>query len=81
MTKMSLFDWDTKVRPHLHYIQTGAELCARHALQLTCKPDFAALACHELILCRAVLEAALRDVTGALAEYDRKPAEGMEHVA
>lgn len=75
---MTLFDWDQKVRPHLVFIEAGASMAARHATHLPCKPDFTTRAQDELAECRAVLEAALKNVIAAQAVYESKE---VEHAA
>lgn len=73
---MTLQDWDTKVRPHLNFIRSGAEMAARHARQLPLRPAFEAKAEGELAEARAVLEAALQQIIAAQATYESKPLEG-----
>jgi hypothetical protein len=72
---MTLQDWDTKVRPHLNFIRSGAEMAARHARQLPLRPAFESKAEDELAEARAVLEAALKQIVTAQATYASKPLE------
>ena len=72
---MTLADWDTKVRPHLNFIRSGAEMAARHARQLPLRPAFETKAQDELAEARAVLEAALQQIVTAQVEYEAKPLE------
>jgi hypothetical protein len=72
---MTLQDWDTKVRPHLNFIRSGAEMAARHARQLPLRPAFESKAQDELTEARTVLEAALQKIIAAQAEYESKPTE------
>lgn len=72
---MTLFDYDRNVKPHLGFIEAGADMAARHARALTCKPPFPTHAQDELAATRKVLESALATITAAQAEYDAKPME------
>jgi hypothetical protein len=72
---MTLFDYDRNVKPHLNYIEAGAEMAARHARALTCKPSFPTHAQDELAETRRVLESALATITAAQVEYNAKPLE------
>jgi len=72
---MTLQDWDTKVRPHLNFIRSGAEMAARHARQLPLRPAFESKAQDELAEARAVLEAALHQIKVAQVTYESKPLE------
>ena len=72
---MTLQDWDTKVRPHLNFIRSGAEMAARHARQLPLRPAFETKAQGELAEARAVLEAALQQIVTAQAAIESKPME------
>jgi hypothetical protein len=73
--RMTLFDWDMKVKPHLTYIEAGASMAARHARALMCKPDFPTLAQDELADARRVLENALASIASAEVAYQQKPVE------
>lgn len=77
---MTLFDWDREVRPHLHFIEAGANMVARHASLLPCKPYFETIAEDELAKSRAVLEAALQNIIAAQQTYENKILE-REHAA
>lgn len=77
---MTLFDWDVKVRPHLHFIEAGASMVARHALLLPCKPYFETIAEDELAEARKVLETALANINAAERIYEAKALE-HEHVS
>jgi len=72
---MTLQDWDTKVRPHLNFIRSGAEMAARHARQLPLRPAFESKAQDELAEARMVLEAALKQIVTAQETYANKPLE------
>jgi hypothetical protein len=72
--KLTLEQWDAKIRPHLRGIEDGADMITRHVNHLMGKPDFETLAHHDLQCCEAVLANALERVIRALAEYDRKQA-------
>jgi hypothetical protein len=72
---MTLSDWDVKVRPHLHFIEAGAEMAARHAKSLSCRADFRTRAEDELTECRATLERALANVIAAQSIYANKESE------
>lgn len=72
---MSLHDWDLKVKPHLNYIEAGAEMTARHARALTCKLSFTTHAQDELAEARKVLENALAMIDAAQIAYEAKPLE------
>ena len=72
--KLTLEQWDEKIRPHLRGIENGADMITRHVNQMMGKPDFETLAHHDLQACETVLAFALERVIRALAEYDRKQA-------
>lgn len=72
---MNLFDWDQAVRPHLTFIEAGSAMAARHAAMLPCKAVFETLAQHELAQARGVLEASLKNIIAAQAQYENKPSE------
>lgn len=72
---MTLQDWDTKVRPHLNFIRSGAEMAARHARQLPLRPAFESKAQDELAEARTVLETALQKIIAAQAVYESKEVE------
>ena len=72
---MNLSDWDAKVRPHLNFIRSGAEMAARHARRLPFKPDFETKAQVDLAEARAVLESALASIKAAQDAYNAKPLE------
>ena len=72
---MTLSEWDDKVRPHLHFIESGAEMAARHASKLPCRAQWATIAEDELIAARTVLENALRDIIAAQQQCETKPVE------
>lgn len=72
---MDLMDWDLKVKPHLNYIEAGAEMTARHARALLCKPGFTTHAQDGLEEARKVLEGALQAIVTAQATYEAKPVE------
>lgn len=72
---MTLEDWDTKVRPHLNFIRSGAEMAARHARQLPLRPAFETKAQSDLAEARAILETALQQIIAAQTTYESKPME------
>lgn len=74
---MTLFDYDLTIKPHLNFIEAGAEMAARHARALVCKPVFPTHAQDELAEARRVLEAALATVVAAQSEYEAKPLENV----
>jgi hypothetical protein len=69
---MDLADWDQKVRPHLQFIEAGAEMAARHARALPCRPEWQTKAQHELETTRKVLESALASIIAAEVIYECK---------
>ena len=73
--KMTLLDWDLNVKPHLNYIEAGAEMAARHARALLCKPAFKTHAQDGLAEARRVLEGALASIAAAEAQYEAKQTE------
>lgn len=70
---MTLAEYDVKVKPHLNYIEAGAEMAARHARALPFKMAFTTHAQDELEEARKVLENALNSIIAAQAAYDAKP--------
>ena len=72
---MTLHDWDLNVKPHLNYIEAGAEMAARHARALLCKPAFKTHAQDGLAEARRVLERALNTIKTAEAQYEAKQTE------
>jgi hypothetical protein len=70
--KLTLEQWDAKIRPHLRGIENGAEMITRHVNQMMGKPDFETLAHHDLQACETVLAIALERVIRALADFERK---------
>lgn len=72
---LPLSDWDRIVKPHLGFIESGAEMAARHARALICRPGFTSHAQDELAEARRVLESALASIIAAEATYEAKPAE------
>jgi hypothetical protein len=72
---MTLLDWDLNVKPHLNYIEAGADMAARHARALVCRPDFTTHAQDALAEARSVLEGALASITAAQIAYEAKPLE------
>ena len=72
---MTLEEYDVKVRPHLNFIRSGAEMAARHARQLPLRPAFESKAQDELAEARTVLEAALKQIVTAQETYASKPLE------
>jgi hypothetical protein len=75
MSKMTLFDWDLKVKPHLDFIGAGSAMAARHAKMLPCKADFETWAESELAATRKALEEALQNIIAAQSIYASKPLE------
>lgn len=72
---MTLHDWDLNIKPHLNYIEAGAEMAARHARALVCTPAFTTHAQDALAESRKVLESALGTIIEAQAQYETKPLE------
>lgn len=72
---MTLEDYDKKVRPHLNFIQAGAEMAARHARALAVRPNFETKAEDQLHEARKVLESALASVIAAEIMFESKPLE------
>jgi hypothetical protein len=72
---MTLAEHDLKVKPHLDFIQAGAEMAARHARALPHKMAFTTHAQDELAEAREVLEGALQNIIAAQAMYENKPQE------
>jgi hypothetical protein len=72
---MTLADHDVKVKPHLEFIASGAEMAARHARAIPHKMAFTTHAEDDLAEARTVLEAALANIIAAQAIYANKPAE------
>jgi len=72
---MDLENYDVKVKPHLGFIEAGAEMAARHARALPFKLPFTTHAQDELEEARRVLENALASIKHAQELYDAKPLE------
>jgi hypothetical protein len=72
---MTLAEHDEKVRPHLNFIEAGAQMAARHARAIPVRMPFETRAQDELKETRAVLENALRAVIAAQEAYEAKPVE------
>ena len=72
---MRLAEHDVKIKPHLDFIEAGAEMAARHAKALPCKLAFTTHAQDELARARKVLEAALANIKAAEMAYEAKPLE------
>lgn len=72
---MSLQEYDAKIKPHLDYIEVGAEMAARHARALKIRPNFDTKAEAQLQETRRVLEAALAEINAAQSTYNSKPME------
>lgn len=72
---MTLLDYDVNVKPHLEFITSGAEMAARHARALPCRPGFPTVAEGELAAARATLEAALQNIIAAQETYQSKQTE------
>jgi hypothetical protein len=70
---MSLAEWDQYVAPHLHGIEAGAQMCARHVVQMVYRPGFETIAEFELKKAESILTAALARVREARRMYDDKP--------
>lgn len=71
--RTTLAEWDAWIRPHLHGIETGAEICARHVKHLLSAPDFETLAFASLEETERVLAAALEKIRAAKLAYREKP--------
>jgi hypothetical protein len=71
--KLDLAEWDQRIARHLHMIEAGAELCARHVDQMIFRPSFETIAETELVTLENILTTALRRVKQARESYDAKP--------
>jgi hypothetical protein len=69
----TLADWDEKVRPHLHGIESGAEMCTRHVGQLVYRPTFETLAFEDIQKLERLLSTALDKVRAAKRAYRELP--------
>jgi len=72
--KITLAEWDAWIRPHLHGIAAGAEICARHVKHLTQTPAFETLAFAALEETERDLLAALEKVRAVKRAYRELPA-------
>lgn len=72
---MSLYNWDRYVKPHLQFIEAGAEMSLRHARALLVKAEFETHAQDQLAEARQVLESALASIIAAQATYQAKISE------
>lgn len=72
---MTLADHDVKVKPHLEFIASGAEMAARHARAIPHKMAFTTHAEDELAEAQSVLEAALQNIVAAREAFAGKPVE------
>lgn len=70
---MDLAEYDVKVKPHLGFIEAGAEMAARHARALPFKLPFTTHAQDALEEARKVLENALASIVQAQSLYEAKP--------
>lgn len=70
---MTLSQWDKDVRPHLHLIEAGAEMAARHVRMLPVRPNFESIAESDLAEARTVLQNALARIIAAQATFQSKP--------
>ena len=71
--RTTLAEWDAWIRPHLHGIATGAEICARHVKHLVHKPAFETLAFAALEETERELVAALEKVRAVKRSYRELP--------
>jgi hypothetical protein len=62
---MTLDEWDKAIGHHLHMIEAGGEMAARHADQLLARPDWKTLTEIRLEQTEMVLSNALRAVRAA----------------
>ena len=69
---LSLSEWDEKIGRHLHYIEAGAEMCARHVSQLIWRPQFETYTVDDLKHVEGCLTLALDKVRKAHADYVAK---------
>jgi hypothetical protein len=69
----TLEEFDQQIRPHLHGIEAGAEMCRRHVDQLVYRPTFNTLAFDELQTLEKTLRAALDKVRSVQAAFLRLP--------
>lgn len=72
---MTLAEYDVKVKPHLGFIEAGAEMAARHARALPFRMPYSTHAQDELAEARKVLENALAAIKHAEELYAAKPLE------
>jgi hypothetical protein len=72
---MILETWDSRVKPHLDFIEAGSDMAIRHAQALPFKPDFVTFAQDNLSEAERVLEVALQKVREAMREYNAKRVE------
>ncbi len=73
---MTLTYWDQKVSPQLQFIAAGAEMVARRARMLPCRPEWQTRAQAELVEARKALETALAEIIAAEVIYETMPMEG-----
>jgi hypothetical protein len=72
---VNLEEYHNKIGKHLHLIEAGAEMAARHARMMVQKPSFDTIAQDEMERAERVLEAALLSVRNAKSVYAAKPME------
>lgn len=70
---MSLAEWDEKIAPHLHAIENGAEMAARHVGHLVRQPAFATLAYDEMEKLERMLMLTLDRVRAAKRAFRELP--------
>ena len=72
---MTLDEWDARIRPHLHGIEAGAEMCSRHVKQLLYQPTFETIAFDDLEKLHQILSLAVKKVNAAKAAYRALPSD------
>ena len=72
---MTLSDFDADVKPHLQFIEAGANMALRHAQAIPLRMPFTTHAQDELAEVKRVLATALATIKKAEALYEAKPLE------
>lgn len=73
---LTLEQWDAEIAPHLHGIEAGAQMAARHVGQLVYQPKFETLAAEELVKLQTVLDLASAKVRAARRAFAELPVDG-----
>jgi hypothetical protein len=72
---MSITDYDSTIKPHLHAAQEYAYRAGREISRLPARPSFFTLTQDELANAQQRLETTLETVKAARAAYEAKPLE------